>query len=102
MTCLNRSTRNKLGSYLLTYCPQFYRFMKKTNLECCIAQLHNTAVIFSLVFTDWLILKSIQALENHKYAAPQIWRSGSCDCNTYLLWAKLSSLGSNSACFSHI
>lgn len=72
MTCLNRSTRNKLGSYLLTYCPQFYRFMWKTNLECCIAQVRNTAVRFSLVFTDWLILKSIQALENHKHAAPQI------------------------------
>lgn len=53
MTCLNRSTRNKLGCYLLTYCPQFYRFMKKTNLECCIAQLHNAAVrFFSPVFTD--------------------------------------------------
>lgn len=47
MTCLNRSTRNKLGSYLLTYFPQFHRFMNKTDLECCIAQLHSTAVRFS-------------------------------------------------------
>lgn len=82
MTCLNRSTINKLSIYLVTYCPEFYRFMKKADLECCIAQFHNAAVRFSLVSTDCLILKSIQALENHKYAAPQIWRSGSCDCNT--------------------
>lgn len=44
--------------------------VKKTNPECCIAQLRNTAVRFLLVFTDWFILKSIEALSSYKYAAP--------------------------------
>lgn len=73
--------------------------MKKTNLECSIA-LHNPAFRFCLVFTDWFILKPMQVLESHKYAAPQNWRSDFCDCNADFLLAKLSSLGSNSACFT--